>query len=135
MRLATPQGFKTAEHFFTCLRDTFDVLYAEGETSPKMMSVGTHCRLLGRPRRFRALEHFLDHVQHHDKVWICRRVDIARHCMTSTSQSIGSNFGICGCSYRLHILTRTVRRSNGSQKAIDLREELGVMTNSHEQHV
>ncbi len=79
MRFATPQGFNTAEHFFTYLRDTFDVLYAEGEKQPKIMSVGMHCRLLGRPGRFRALVRFLDHVQHYDKVWICRRVDIARH--------------------------------------------------------
>jgi allantoinase len=79
MRFVTPQGFNTAEHFFTYLRDTFDVLYAEGMECPKMMSVGIHCRLLGRPGRFRALAHFLDHVQRHDKVWICRRVDIARH--------------------------------------------------------
>ena len=79
MRFATPQGFNTAEHFFAYLRDTFDVLYAEGAERPKMMSVGMHCRLLGRPGRFRALTRFLDHVQRHDKVWICRRVDIARH--------------------------------------------------------
>jgi allantoinase len=79
MRFASPQGFNTAEHFFAYLRDAFDVLYAEGEERPKMMSVGMHCRLLGRPGRFVALQRFLDHVQQHDKVWICRRVDIARH--------------------------------------------------------
>lgn len=79
MRFATPQGFNTTEHFFAYLRDTFDVLYAEGAARPKMMSVGMHCRLLGRPGRFRALACFLDHVQRHDKVWICRRIDIARH--------------------------------------------------------
>jgi peptidoglycan/xylan/chitin deacetylase (PgdA/CDA1 family) len=79
MRFATPQGFNTAEHFFTYLRDSFDVLYAEGADRPKMMSVGMHCRLLGRPGRMRALQRFLDHVQAHDKVWVCRRVDIARH--------------------------------------------------------
>jgi peptidoglycan/xylan/chitin deacetylase (PgdA/CDA1 family) len=79
MRFATPQGFNTADHFFTYLRDSFDVLYAEGADRPKMMSVGMHCRLLGRPGRVRALQRFLDHVQAHDKVWVCRRVDIARH--------------------------------------------------------
>jgi putative urate catabolism protein len=79
MRFATPQGFNTAEQFFTYLRDSFDVLYAEGAERPKMMSVGMHCRLLGRPGRFRGLQRFLDHVQAHDKVWICRRIDIARH--------------------------------------------------------
>jgi putative urate catabolism protein len=79
MRFATPQGFNTADHFFTYLRDTFDVLYAEGADAPKMMSVGMHCRLLGRPGRFAALQRFLDYVQKHDHVWVCRRIDIARH--------------------------------------------------------
>jgi len=79
MRFATPQGFNTADHFFTYLRDSFDVLYAEGADRPKMMSVGMHCRLLGRPGRFRGLQRFLDHVQAHDRVWVCRRIDIARH--------------------------------------------------------
>jgi putative urate catabolism protein len=79
MRFATPQGFNTGEQFLRYLTDTFDVLYEEGAESPKMMSVGMHCRLLGRPGRFRALQHFLDHVQRHDRVWVCRRVDIARH--------------------------------------------------------
>ena len=83
MRFATPQGFNTGEQFFQYLKDAFDVLYAEGDPSgqdqPKMLSVGMHCRLLGRPGRFRALQRFLDYVQSHDKVWICRRVDIARH--------------------------------------------------------
>ncbi|ODC03265.1 allantoinase [Terasakiispira papahanaumokuakeensis] len=79
MRFAAPQGFNTADHFFTYLRDAFDVLYAEGETHPKMMSVGLHCRLIGRPGRFRALQRFLDHIESHDRVWVARRVDIARH--------------------------------------------------------
>ena len=79
MRFATPQGFNTADHFFTYLRDAFDVLYAEGEDRPKMMSVGMHCRLLGRPGRFLALQRFLDHIEKHDRVWVTRRVDIARH--------------------------------------------------------
>ena len=81
MRFATPQGFNTAEQFFVYLRDTFDVLYAEGAEMPRMMSVGMHCRLLGRPGRFVALQRFLDHVAKHDRVWICRRIDIARHWM------------------------------------------------------
>jgi peptidoglycan/xylan/chitin deacetylase (PgdA/CDA1 family) len=79
MRFATPQGFNTAEHFFTYLRDSFDVLYAEGDETPKMMSIGMHCRLLGRPGRFAALRRFLDHIEKFDRVWVCRRVDIARH--------------------------------------------------------
>jgi putative urate catabolism protein len=79
MRFSLPQGFAQAEDFFIYLRDSFDALYAEGEHAPKMMSVGMHCRLLGRPGRIVALRKFLDHVQAHDRVWVCRRIDIARH--------------------------------------------------------
>jgi allantoinase len=79
MRFATPQGFNTGEQFFSYLRDAFDTLYAEGADSPKMLSIGLHCRLAGRPGRIAALARFLDHVQRHDRVWICRRVEIARH--------------------------------------------------------
>ncbi|MBA9069516.1 OHCU decarboxylase [Methylobacterium sp. RAS18] len=79
MRFATAQGFNTGEHFFTYLRDSFDALYAEGATAPKMMSVGLHCRLVGRPGRIAALARFLDHVAAHDGVWLARRIDIARH--------------------------------------------------------
>ncbi|WP_151636211.1 allantoinase PuuE [Noviherbaspirillum aerium] len=83
MRFATAQGFNTGEQFYQYLKDSFDVLYAEGDPQgqdrPKMLSIGMHCRLLGRPGRFRALQRFLDHVQSHDKVWICRRIDIANH--------------------------------------------------------
>jgi putative urate catabolism protein len=83
MRFSLPQGFATGDDFFHYLRDSFDVLYAEGDPAgldrPKMMSVGMHCRLLGRPGRVRALQRFLDHVQAHDHVWVCRRIDIARH--------------------------------------------------------
>jgi putative urate catabolism protein len=79
MRFSLPPGFAQAEDFFTYLRDSFDALYAEGAEAPKMMSVGMHCRLLGRPGRIVALQRFLDHVAKHDRVWVCRRVDIARH--------------------------------------------------------
>ena len=79
MRFASAQGFATGEDFFDYLRDSFDVLYAEGAEAPKMLSVGMHCRLLGRPGRMRALQRFLDHVEAHDRVWVCRRIDIARH--------------------------------------------------------
>jgi putative urate catabolism protein len=79
MRFAAPQGFNTGDHFFAYLKDAFDVLYAEGEERPKMMSIGMHCRLLGRPGRFKPLQRFLDHIEKHDRVWVCRRVDIARH--------------------------------------------------------
>ena len=79
MRFATPQGFNTGEQFFTYLKDVFDVLYREGEAAPKMMSVGLHCRIIGKPGRAASLERFLDYVQQHDDVWICRRVEIARH--------------------------------------------------------
>ena len=89
MRFATPQGFNTADHFFTYLRDAFDVLYAEGEDRPKMMSVGMHCRLLGRPGRFLALQRFLDHIEKHDRVWVTRRVDIARHWIEKHPRAAG----------------------------------------------
>lgn len=80
MRFATPQGFNSGEQFFTYLRDAFDVLYREGcEGAPKMLSVGLHCRIVGRPARMAALERFLDHVAAHEGVWVARRVDIARH--------------------------------------------------------
>lgn len=79
MRFATPQGFNTSQHFYDYLKDSFDVLYAEGEHQPKMMSIGMHCRLLGRPGRFIAIKKFLDYVAQHDRVWIARRIDIARH--------------------------------------------------------
>ena len=80
MRFATPQGFNSGDQFFAYLRDSFDLLYAEGAAgSPKMMSVGLHCRLVGRPGRAAALARFLDHVTGHDDAWVARRVDIARH--------------------------------------------------------
>jgi putative urate catabolism protein len=79
MRFALPQGFATGDDFFHYLRDSFDVLYAEGADTPRMMSIGMHCRLLGRPGRLRGLQRFLDHVAAHDSVWVCRRIDIARH--------------------------------------------------------
>ena len=78
-RFATKQGFHTGDQFYTYLKDAFDVLYAEGAWAPKMMSVGLHCRLIGRPGRAASLARFLDYVQGHDDVWICRRSDIAEH--------------------------------------------------------
>ena len=79
MRFAIAQGFNSGEQFFHYLRDAFDVLYAEGERQPKLLNIGLHCRLVGRPGRFRALQRFVDHVQQHDDVWLCTRADIARH--------------------------------------------------------
>ncbi len=79
MRFATAQGFNTGAQFETYLKDAFDVLYEEGAHSPKMMSVGLHCRLAGRPGRFKALQNFVDYVAARDGVWICRRADIAKH--------------------------------------------------------
>lgn len=83
MRFATPQGFNTGNHFFEYLKDSFDVLYSEGDPDginrPKMMSIGMHCRLLGRPGRFKALQLFLDYIQSHSNVWICKRDEIADH--------------------------------------------------------
>ncbi|SDO24458.1 putative urate catabolism protein [Rhodoferax sp. OV413] len=79
MRCVQVQGFNTGDHFLQYLKDSFDVLYAEGDEAPKMMSIGMHCRVLGKPGRFGALQKFLDYVQSHERVWICRRIDIARH--------------------------------------------------------
>jgi allantoinase len=79
MRFGLPQGFSQGDEFFEYLRDSFDVLYAEGADCPKMMSIGMHCRILGRPGRLRGLQRFLDHIEKHDKVWVTRRIDIARH--------------------------------------------------------
>jgi putative urate catabolism protein len=79
MRFATAQGFNSGDQFFAYLKDSFDVLYAEGAERPRMMSVGLHCRLVGRPGRAAALLRFLDYVQGRDAVWLCRRIDIARH--------------------------------------------------------
>lgn len=79
MKFCSSGGFNSGEQFYQYLKDAFDVLYAEGETAPKMMSIGMHCRILGRPGRFKALQRFLDYIQMHEKVWICRRGDIAEH--------------------------------------------------------
>jgi putative urate catabolism protein len=85
MRFASAQGFNSGDQFFTYLRDAFDVLYAEGAESPKMMSIGLHCRLVGRPGRAAALARFLDYVQGHEQAWLCRRIDIAHHWHTHHS--------------------------------------------------
>jgi putative urate catabolism protein len=83
MRFAAMQGFNSGTQFFDYLKDAFDVLYAEGDPDglnrPKMLSIGLHCRLVGRPARIAALARFLDYVQHHERVWIARRIDIAEH--------------------------------------------------------
>ena len=79
MRFATNQGFNSGDQFFTYLKDSFDVLYEEGNKNPKMMSVGLHCRLIGRPGRIQSLKKFLDYVLKHNDVWICKRIDIAKH--------------------------------------------------------
>ena len=79
MRFVANQGFNTGDHFFTYLKDSFDTLYEEGKTNPKMMSVGLHCRLVGRPGRIQSLKKFLEYVLSHEDVWICKRIDIAKH--------------------------------------------------------
>ena len=79
MRFVANQGFNTGDHFFTYLKDSFDALYEEGKTNPKMMSVGLHCRLVGRPGRIQSLKRFLEYVLSHKDVWICKRIDIAKH--------------------------------------------------------
>lgn len=79
MRFAAVQGFNSGDQFLSYLKDSFDVLYAEGQETPRMMSMGLHCRLVGRPGRMAALERFIDYAKGHEAVWFCRRVEIARH--------------------------------------------------------
>ena len=83
MRFALPQGYSHADPFYQYMKDSFDALYAEGDPNgldrPKMMSIGMHCRLLGKPGRITALQRFMDHIARHPDVWVCRRIDIARH--------------------------------------------------------
>lgn len=98
MRFAAPQGFNSGEQFFCYLRDTFDELYAEGADAPKMMSVGLHCRLVGRAGRTHALRRFLQHVAQHSNVWVCRRSDIAQHW------------------YQYHLHSRTQAREVGADE-------------------
>jgi len=86
MRFATNQGFNTGDHFFSYLKDSFDVLYEEGRTSPKMMSVGLHCRLIGKPGRIQSLKKFLDYILKHEDVWICKRIDIAKYWIKNYSE-------------------------------------------------
>jgi len=86
MRFATNQGFNTGDHFFTYLKDSFDALYEEGKTSPKMMSVGLHCRLIGKPGRVQSLKKFLNYILKHKNVWVCKRIDIAKHWIKNYSK-------------------------------------------------
>lgn len=88
MRFVQVQGFHTGDQFYAYLKDAFDTLYAEGETAPKMLSIGLHCRLIGRPARIASLARFLDYIQRHERVWICRREDIARHWISRHPPSI-----------------------------------------------
>jgi len=82
MRFTAAQGFNSGEDFYRYIKDAFDVLYAEGSTAPKMLSIGLHCRVIGRPARFAALVKFLDYVGGFADVWVARRVDIARHWLS-----------------------------------------------------
>ena len=86
MRFVANQGFNTGDHFFTYLKDSFDTLYEEGKTNPKMMSVGLHCRLIGKPGRIQSLKKFLDYILKHEDVWICKRIDIAKHWIKNYSK-------------------------------------------------
>jgi allantoinase len=86
MRFATNQGFNTGDHFYSYLKDSFDALYEEGKTYPKMMSVGLHCRIIGKPGRIQALKKFLNYIKKHKNVWICKRVEIAKHWIKNYSK-------------------------------------------------
>ena len=85
MRFTTNQGFNTGDHFYSYLKDSFDALYEEGRTNPKMMSVGLHCRIIGKPGRIQSLKKFLDYILKHEDIWICKRVDIAKHWIKNYS--------------------------------------------------
>ena len=85
MRFATNQGFNTGDHFYNYLKDSFDALYEEGKTNPKMMSVGLHCRIIGRPGRIQSLKKFIDYVLKFEDIWICKRIDIAKHWIKNYS--------------------------------------------------
>ena len=85
MRFATNQGFNSGDQFYAYLKDSFDALYNEGNSHPKMMSVGLHCRLIGRPGRIQSLKRFLEYVLKHQGVWICKRIDIAKHWIKNYS--------------------------------------------------
>ena len=85
MRFATNQGFNSGGQFYNYLKDSFDALYEEGKTSPKMMSVGLHCRLIGRPGRIQSLKKFLNYISKFKDIWICKRVDIAKHWIKNYS--------------------------------------------------
>ena len=87
MRFVANQGFNTGDHFYTYLKDSFDSLYIEGKTNPKMMTVGLHCRLIGKPGRINSLRRFLEYVQKHENVWICKRLDIAKHWIKNYSNN------------------------------------------------
>ena len=94
MRFATPQGFNSGDQFFAYLKDSFDTLYDEGKRGrPRMMNIGLHCRLVGRPGRAAALKRFVDYVKAHDKVWLARRIDIARHWQRDPSLRAGRRSG------------------------------------------
>ena len=79
MRFGSFQGFNAGDQFFNYLKDSFDTLYGEGAETPRMLSVGLHCRIVGRPGRLASLKRFLDYALSHDDVWFCRRIDVARH--------------------------------------------------------
>ena len=85
MRFATTQGFNSGDQFYNYLKDSFDALYSEGEKLPKMMSIGLHCRLIGRPGRIQSIKKFLDYILKFEKVWVCKRIDIAKHWIKNYS--------------------------------------------------
>ena len=88
MRFLTNQGFNYGDQFYNYLKDSFDALYEEGKENPKMMSIGLHCRIIGKPGRIQSLKKFLDYVTNFDKVWICKREDIAKHWIKNHSNII-----------------------------------------------
>ena len=91
MRFTTNQGFNTSDHFFNYLLDSFKTLYEEGNKSPKMMSIGLHCRIIGRPGRFQGLKKFVNYISKFDDIWITKRVDIAKFWIKKFPYKIEDN--------------------------------------------
>ena len=106
VKFANAGGIGTGDQFFSYLKDSFDLLYREGAKTPKMMSIGLHTRLIGRPGRAAGLQRFLDHAMGHDHVWIARRIDIARHLAGAASFSRDTNTGSTPRTERLSAVQR-----------------------------
>ena len=138
MRFATPQGFNSGDQFFAYLKDSFDVLYREGGGGrAKMFNIGLHCRLVGRPGRSAALERFVDYVLSHDKVWVTRRIDIARHWREVHPARVGGKINSQYAHFANEIIREDrceIRKTTSCSCMMTLpytARKLGSLTSSH----